>query len=185
MPDTLVGTGVTPHTAEVNATGEVLVRADSNPSTYFDSLREQRTFNAVMPSFSASNGEYVLYVKNTHPTLLLHIESIEYHSVEAAHWKVWHVTGTAAGATIITPSLLNLDGNRIADATVMGGAAAITGLTTVAQIGTHRTTALSEAGMNFGDALFLGNSQAIAVEYDTGTTGLCEIDCIFSYVERV
>ena len=63
----------------------------------------------------------------------------------------------------------------------MGGGATITGLTLGNQIGTHRTTAFSEAGMSFGEGLILGPNNAIMVEYDTGTTGLCEIDCIFHF----
>ena len=35
--------------------------------------------------------------------------------------------------------------------------------------------------MDFGQGLILAPNTAIVVEYDTGTTGLCEIDCIFHY----
>jgi hypothetical protein len=35
--------------------------------------------------------------------------------------------------------------------------------------------------MNYEDALILGPGKAIAVEYDTGTTGICEIDLFFHY----
>jgi hypothetical protein len=78
-------------------------------------------------------------------------------------------------------NLLNLGGNNTAAAVSMGGGATITGLTIGTQVGTHRTQATGEASMTFGGALFLGSGQAIVVEYDTGTTGLCEIDCIFNY----
>ena len=62
--------------------------------------------------------------------------------------------------------------------------AAITGLTTVKLIGTHRTTALGESEMSYLNALILTPNSAIAVEYDAeygGTTGIMEIDCFFHF----
>ena len=59
--------------------------------------------------------------------------------------------------------------------------ATITGLTLGSQIGTHRTQATGEAGMDFGQGLILAPNTAVVVEYDTGTGGLCEIDCIFHF----
>jgi hypothetical protein len=35
--------------------------------------------------------------------------------------------------------------------------------------------------MNWGEGLILAPNTAIMVEYDTGVTGLCEIDCIFHF----
>ena len=167
--------------AKTNGDGRLKVDSESNARIFTISKDFGEAFNAVMPSFSAAATEYVFYLKNTSITQNIVIESIEYHSVQAVHWKVWRVTGTAAGGTVITPTNLNFNSSNAASATAMGGAATITGLTTVAQIGTHRTQATGEAGMTFGGALILGQNDAIAIEYDTGTTGLCEIDCIFYY----
>ena len=157
------------------------VSAKTRDRVFYISRDDEQAFNAVMPSFSAAAGEYVFYLKNSSSTKNLFLHSLEYHSVEAIHWKVWQVTGTAAGGTVITPTNLNLGSGRLAEATCMGGAATITGLTLSNQIGTHRTQATGEGGMDFGQGLILAPNTAIVVEYDTGTTGLCEIDCIFHY----
>ena len=157
------------------------VSAKSRKRMFYISRDDQLAFNAVMPTYSATAGDYVYYIKNTSSTRNLFIQSLEFHSVEAVHWKIWKVTGTAASGTAITPGNLNLGSGKTAEATVMGGGATITGLTTDRQIGTHRTEATGEAGMDFGEALILPPNSAIAVEYDTGTTGLCEIDCLFFY----
>jgi hypothetical protein len=181
MPDTIVGSGIRPNVMDVTDKGEARVYSSSNPGIFHSSYEEQLAFNAIMPSFSAAAGDYVFYLKNTSTTHLIHIDSIEFHSVESVHWKIFQCTGTAAGGTDITANLLNLGGNNTAAAVSMGGGATITGLTIGTQVGTHRTQATGEASMTFGGALFLGSGQAIVVEYDTGTTGLCEIDCIFNY----
>ena len=167
--------------ASVSAAQRLNVSAKTRDRIYYVSRDDEQAFNAVMPTFSAAAGEYVYYIKNTSSTKNMFLHSIEYHSVENVHWKVHQVTGTAAGGTAISPANLNLGSGRTAEATVMGGAATITGLTIVTQIGTHRTSAYGEASMNWGGGLILAPNTAIAIEYDTGTTGLCEIDCIFHY----
>ena len=155
------------------------VSAKTNPRIFYSSRDEQKAYNAIMPSFSAAAGEYVFYIKNTSLTDNLFVKHIEFHGVQAVHWKVWEVTGTAAAGTTITPANLNLSSGLTSATICMGGGVTITGLTTVKQIGTHRTTAGGQGEMNYENALILGPNKAIAVEYDTGTTGLCEID--FSY----
>lgn len=167
----------------VNAGQRLNVSAKTRDRLFYISRDNALAFNAIMPSFNASNGEYVYYLKNTAPDKRLYIHSIEYHSAPSVHWKVWIVTGTAAGGTSITPSNLNLGSGRAAEAICMGGGATITGLTLGVQIGTHRTEANSGASMDWGGGLILAPNTAIAIEYDTGSTspGLCEIDCIFHY----
>ena len=157
------------------------VSAKTRDRVFYVSRDDEQAFNAIMPSFSAAAGDYVFYLKNSSSTKNIFLHSIEFHSLQAVQWKVWQVTGTAAGGTVITPSNLNLGSGRTAEATCMGGAATITGLTLGNQIGTHRTQATGEAGMNFGQGLILAPNTAIVVEYDTGTTGLCEIDCVYHY----
>ena len=165
----------------VSAAQRLNVSAKTRDRMFYISRDDEQSFNAIMPSFSAVAGQYVFYLKNTSSTKNLYLHTLEYHSVENVHWKVWEVTGTAAGGTEIIPTNLNLGSGRSAEATSMGGGATITGLTLGSQIGTHRTTAFGEAGMDFGEALILAPNSAIMVEYDTGTTGLCEIDCIFHF----
>jgi len=157
------------------------VSAKTNPRIFYSSRDDQKAYNAIMPSFSAAAGEYVFYIKNTSTSDNLFVKHFEFHSVQAVHWKIWEVSGTAAAGTTITPANLNLASGLSSETTCMGGGATITGLTTIKQIGTHRTTAGSHAEMNYENALILGPNKAVAVEYDTGTTGLCEIDCFYHF----
>ena len=167
--------------ASVSGSQRLNVSAKTRDRLFYVSRDDEQAFNAIMPTFSAAAGNYVFYIKNTSSSKNMFLHALEYHSVEAVHWKVWQVTGTAAGGSVITPSNLNLGSGRTAEASCMGGGATITGLTLGNQIGTHRTQALGEAGMDFGEGLILAPNTAIMVEYNTGTTGLCEIDCIFHY----
>jgi len=157
------------------------VSSKSKNRLFYISRDDGLAYNAVMPSFSATAGEYVYYIKNTAADKNLYINHLEFHSIQAVHWKIFQVTGTAAAGTAITARNLNLGSGRLAEATVMGGGATITGLTVGNQIGTHRTEATGEAGMDWGGGLILAPNTAIMVEYDTGTTGLCEIDCLFHF----
>ena len=165
----------------VSASQRGNVSAKTRDRLFYVSRDDELSFNAVMPTFNGAAGNYVYYIKNTSSDKNMFIHTIEYHSVEAVHWKVWQVTGTAAAGTAITATNLNLGSGRIAEATIMGGGSTITGLTLGNQVGTHRTQATGEAGMDWGEGLILAPNTAIMVEYDTGTTGLCEIDCIFHF----
>jgi hypothetical protein len=157
------------------------VSAKTKNRMFYVSRDDGLAFNAIMPSFSAAAGNYVFYIKNTSSTRNLMMNHIELHSLEAAAWKFWQVTGTAAGGTVITPKNLNLGSGLPAEVACMGGGATLTGLTLGDQIGTHRTEATSEAAMNWGGALILSPNTAIMIEYDAGTTGLVEVDCLFHF----
>jgi len=167
--------------ASVSVVQRLNVSAKSKNRLFYISRDDGLAFNAVMPSFSAAAGDIVYYLKNTSADKNIMIDSLEFHSLEAVHWKIFSVTGTAAGGTVITPANVNLGSGRQASASVMGGGATITGLTNSAQIGTHRTQATGEASMDWSGGLILAPNSAIAVEYDTGTTGLCELDCLFHF----
>jgi len=167
--------------ASVSAAQRLNVSAKSKNRLFYISRDDGLAYNAIMPSFSAASGEYVFYLKNTASSKNVYIDSLEFHSVQAVHWKVFECTGTAAAGTTITPTNLNLGLGREAEATAMGGGATITGLTIGPQVGTHRTQAGGEASMDWGGGLIVPPGEAIVVEYDTGTTGLCEIDCLFHF----
>lgn len=167
--------------ASVSVVQRLNVSSKSKNRLFYISRDDGLAFNAIMPSFSAAAGNYVYYIQNTAADKNIYVDSLEFHSVEAAHWKIWQVTGTAAAGTTITSANLNLSSGRAAEATVMGGGSSITGLTLGKQIGTHRTQATGESGMDWGGGLIIGPNNAIMVEYDTGTTGLCEVDCLFHF----
>ena len=167
--------------ASVSAARRGNVSAKTAPRRYYVSRDDQQTFDAIQPSFSAAAGNYVQYIKNTSTTKNMYIDSAYAASLNAAVFKVWEVTGTAAAGTTITPANSQLSSGLLAEATSMGGGSTITGLTTVKQVGTIRVPAADEKRRDYGGALIIGPNKAIAIEYDTGTTGLCETAIEFHY----
>jgi hypothetical protein len=169
----------------VSASQRGNVSSKTASRSFYISRDDSLAFNAISTgAFSYDIGEYCFYLKNTSSTRNLMMQHIEYHSVDAVRWVVHEVTGTAAAGTSITPSNLNLASGIPAEATAMGGGAAITGLTSVKVIGTHRTGVFGEGEMAFNGALILGPGNAIAVEFDneySTTTGIVEIDMFFHF----
>ena len=166
--------------ASVSEDGRVDVSARSNPRTFYVSRDKGRVFNATSILASAAANDYVIYIKNTSETRDLYLHSIEFHSDNDVLWNIWEVTGTPAGTTVEAKNM-NLGSGFSAEADIYADAV-VTGLTTVGrQIGVHRSQAASDSEMGFGDALILTPGKAIAIEYQAGTTGACEIDCFFFY----
>jgi len=169
----------------VSASQRGNVSAKTAPRIFYISRDDSLAFNAIsVGDFSYDIGEYCFYLKNTSSTRNMMIQHIEFHSVDAIRWVVHEVTGTAAAGTAIIPSNLNLASGIPAEATAMGGGAAITGLTPVKTVGTHRTGVFGEGEMDYAGSLILGPGNAIAVEYDneySTTTGFVEIDAFFHY----
>lgn len=165
--------------ASVSDVNRLNVSSKSQARSFYISRDDGLTFNLISTDAGAAAGDLIFYLKNTSSTRNIHLDRIEYHSANAAVWKVWQVTGTGSG-TAITPSNLNLTSSKTAEAAGLGNGA-ITGLTTGDQMGTHRNGADGHGDMTFEGALILGPNDAIAVEYDTGTTGAAEIEAIFWY----
>ena len=165
----------------VSSVQRLNVSAKTGPRYFYASRDFGLGFNAVYDSQTVAAGEYSAYLKNDSTTRNMFINHIEFHAAENVKWKVWEVSGTAASGETVTPANLNLASGIPAEATAMAGDTAITGLTQVKQIGSHRSEALSDSGMDYEGALILGPGKAIAIEYDTGTTGLCSHDIFFWY----
>lgn len=155
------------------------VSAKTGRRKFYVSRDDGRVFNAVYDPINAAAGDYTAYLKNTSTSRNLYISVIEFHSAEATAWRIWSVTGTAASGETVTPSNLNLSSNLPSESIAMAGNTPITGLTTVAQIGTHRSPALGDSEMDFEGALILGPSDAIAIELESGTTGDVSHDLFF------
>ena len=146
---------------------------------YYVSRDDGRVYNAVFDPVNAAAGDYTAYLKNTSSSRNLYVSVIEFHSVEATEWRLWAVSGTAAAGELVTPTNLNLSKSIPAEAIAMAGNVPITGLTNIAQIGSHRSPVLGDSDMDFEGALILGPSDAIAVELQSGTTGDVSHDLFF------
>lgn len=171
--------GGTGRLATVSSFFRLNVSSKTNPRTFYASRDEGQTYNAISIDSSADAGDYIWYLKNTSATRNLYIKHLEFHSQNATKWAVYEVTGTPVG-TSITPSNLNLGSSNLAETDCYGNGA-ITGLTNVKLVGTHRNDALGEGEMSYEDALILAPNSAIAVQYVNGTTGEAEIDGFFHF----
>ena len=167
--------------ASVSSVQRLNVSAKAIGRSFYASRDFGQTFNAVYDPMTMAAGEYSAYLKNTSPTRNMFIRSIEFHSAENVKWKIWNVSGTAAAGETVIPTNLNLASGLTAEAIAMSGDTPITGLTQIAQVGSHRSQALGDSSMDFDGALILGPGDAIAVEYDTGVSGICSHDLFFWY----
>lgn len=167
------------YSSSVSQANRLNVSSKSNPRLFYISRDDQEAYTAVSTDASAAAGDYIMYLKNTSTTKNMFIDHIGCFAANAALWKLWSVTGTASGTTI-TATNLNLTSGLSAEASVEGSQA-VSGLTAVNQIDTARSSASEEANLDFSSALILGPSDAIAIEYDTGTTGAAEATITFHY----
>lgn len=141
-------------------------------------LDDERAFNAVFNDASAAAGNYVAYIKNTSATRNMFIHLVRVQAANAARWRIFKVTGTGSGTTV-TATNLKLSSSVTPEATIL--ADNITGLSTDGEIAPIRTAASASFDAPFDGSLILGPQNAIAVEYDTGTTGAAECLIRFFY----
>lgn len=157
------------------------VSAKTRDRSFYANRDDAKAFVAVYDDITAASGDHIAYLKNTSKTDNLMINRIEAASVEIAKFKVWGCTGTAASGDLISSSQLNRSSKLSADATVMTGDTAITGLTVDDALGIMRTEANGESKEDYDGVVLLGPGDAIVIEYDTGTTGACTVSIFFWY----
>jgi len=158
-------------------------RADGR--AYYNSRDEEHCFTVAYDFQDAASGEYGAYWQNTDPNRTLVISSIGINSAEASRIKLWAVSGTAAGGTVLVPTNMNRSSSKAAISVAMEGASAgtgITGLTGEALIDCAYVTATGHEEFRLRDTLRLGQNDAIAIQYAEGTTGDFS-GVIFAYYE--
>lgn len=154
----------------------------SSQRIHYVSRDDGQAYTIVSHDASAAATTYPIYLQNTSSSgLLLYVDTINVGGVESALWKVWFVTGTASGGSPLTAVNMNKASSNAAAITARGGDA-IGDLTTDGEITSIRTAATDHDDLRFDDAIILGQNDAIAVEYATGTTGIAEIAIAF-YLE--
>ena len=164
----------------------VNVSSRSDDRAYYNSRDKGECFSVPFDFQSASAGEFGVYFKNNSSIgLEFVVAGVGINSVEASRIKLHFVSGTATGGTVLTPTNLNGSSSNAAAATAMeGGSAAtgITGLTSISLIDFAYVQATGHQEFRLKDRLRLGQNDAIAVEYDEGTTGDFS-GVIFGYFE--
>jgi len=150
---------------------------------YYNSRDESEAFSLVWDDTDSAAGDHIVYWKNTDTTgRELVFSSVGLNSANACSFKLHVVTGTAVG-TSITPACLNRASPKSAQAvTVEAAGTAITGLTEQVEIDHAACTAGGHEEFRLDDSLRLGQDEAIAIEYEQGTTGRTW-GVIFAYYE--
>jgi hypothetical protein len=151
----------------------VSARSDSRGA--YNSRDRGQSFSVAFDFQSASAGEYGVYLQNNSSTgNTLVISAIGVNSIEASRSKLWYVTGVAAGGIPLTPTNLNKTSGNAATATAMEGGSAATGITGLSTDGLIDFAYIAATGheqIRLDDRLRLGQNDAIALEYEEGTTG--------------
>lgn len=156
-------------------------RVDSR--SYYSSRDNSQAFSLVFDDASSEAGDYIVYWKNTDVTgKILVIDSCGLNSENAASFKLSVVTGTAVGSSV-TPTCLNVAFKQSAQAACIEAAGtAITGLAEESVVDHAATGAGCHEEFRLDDRLRIGQDQAIAIEYEQGTTGRAW-GVIFGYYE--
>ncbi len=165
--------------ASVSESNRLNVSAKTNPRAFYISRDDGLAFTLSSIDADADAGDVIAYLKNTSTSRNLFVKQIHYGGTNAALWKTWVVSGIAGG-TSITPVNLNLTSGKSAEA-IAFGSNPVTGLALDSLVGPHRTIAGAHSIDAWDDVLILGPNDAMAVEYDTGTTGPAEVNIEFHY----
>lgn len=156
---------------------QLVAKAITEPRVAYVAINDEQSFVVTVEDAGPSAGEYTLYVKNTseHPFV---VDIIRTNNVDAdVIWKLHKVTGTAGGASALTPVNTNLASGKTADLTARGGAGGVTGLTSSEVMyewfggGAYNSTKVV-----FDSTVVLGQDDAIALEFDAGTGGAVAIN---------
>jgi hypothetical protein len=169
--------------AEVNSENMLVTRSVTESHLSHVADDEGIAYIITVDDVGPVAGEYTLYIKNTNSSDVFVVDCMTLNNVDAdVVWKIHQVTGTAAGASVLTPINTNLSSGNTADMTVRGGAGGVTGLTSVNVLNTtFGGSANSNVCIDLRGAIILGHQNAIAVEYDAGTGGAVSITLLGHY----
>lgn len=157
-------------------------RQDSR--SYYNSRDQSQTFTLLWDDASSAAGDFVAYWKNTDTTgKVLVIDAVGVNSLaNAASFKLHRVTGTATGAAV-TPFCSNQAVAKDANAVgVEAAGTAISGLTSAGVFDHVLCPADGHEEMRLDDRVRVGQGQAVAIEFEQGTTSRT-IGVIWGYYE--
>ncbi|KKK80488.1 hypothetical protein LCGC14_2823010 [marine sediment metagenome] len=159
---------------EVNKLHQLVVRSIVEQDINYVAEKFSESYFIQAVDAGPVAGEYTLYFKNDSETDFV-INAIDMFVTDAdVVWKLTEVTGTAGGASVITPVNFNLGSGKTADATVRGGAAGVGSVTP----GTVLRTIYGGSVFNrfrIEAHIIIPKDKAIAFEYDAGTGGAVTI----------
>jgi hypothetical protein len=167
--------------AEVNNLNQLVSRAVVEQRAAYISYNSGETYIVTVDDAGPAAGEYPIYLKNDNDDAIVINSIFTANAAADVVWKLHIVTGTAAGAGVLTPVNLNRISNKEANITSRGGAGGVTGLTSAGVITTwYGGVAYFNTLINLWlDALILGKNDAIAIEFDAGTGSAVSCSMMF------
>jgi hypothetical protein len=119
--------------------------------------------------------EYTLYLRNEADDYFV-VDRILTTAVSTnVVWVLHQVSGTASGASVITPASLNLVQSKVANLTCRGGAGGVDDLTVVTTLAAWGNgVAYFPQEIEFS-GLVIGRGSAIAIEFDAGTSARVDV----------
>lgn len=164
--------------------GRMNVSSRSDDRIFYASRDNEAAFTVVSDDTDIAAGDFGLYLQNNDVTgREIHIRSITVGNEEVADWKFHYVTGTASGGSALTPFCQNRGGQDEAPVTALGNTAVTIG-TSTGVFNTIRNPANTTKIVDLHDAVILKQGDAIAIEYDRGTTGEGDITVSFYFEQR-
>ena len=157
------------HETAEGSDGRLNVSSRSDSRAYYNSRDVKQAYSVCFDHQSAVAGEHSLYIENTSKTKELVISRVGVNAAENARVKLSFVSGIAAGGSTLTATNLNKGSSNDADAVIRSGA--VTGLTEISCIDFEAIPANGHGEFSIADTVRLGQNDAIAIEYDEGTTG--------------
>ena len=149
--------------ASVSSSNRLNVSAKSNPRAYYNSRDEENCYS-IGTSYTAADGDYVFYIKNTDYDLVMMLTDITLSSAEVAKFTVEVVSGTASG-TAVTPLNINIGSANTASVDCKGNAA-VTGLTSTGTMHITHIGADDHVELHFMESMVVQKGQAVAIKYN-------------------
>ncbi len=144
---------------------------------YYESRDTGQVYSVIIVDAGAVANEETAYLQNTSTDKDIVIDEILLNTNTASLWRVKFVTGTAAGASVVTAVNMNKASSNSASVNCRGGAGGVTGLTDDGDITLFRVGADEHDEISFNEALRLGQDDAIAVECETSG----EVEIVISF----
>lgn len=139
----------------------------------YNSRDASLSFNLLWDDASSEAGDFILYIKNTDTTgKAMVVSTIGCNSAQTSSFKLHRVSGIAAAGTTVTPFCSNQVTPKVSQSVAMEAAGTpITGLTSLGIFDHVASAATSHGEMLLDDRVRIGQDQAVAIEYEQGTTG--------------
>ncbi len=167
--------------------GRLNVSSRSDARAYYNSRDKELCFTVPFTHTAASDGEVSVWWQNTSATKELVISSVGINcDTVDTRFKLWFVTGVGADGAVVTPTNLNRQSSRAAEANAResAGGTAISGLTLDVLIDYLILQASGHGEFRVSDRVRLGQNDAIAVEIDENAAGTADIvGVIFGFYE--